>query len=319
MKKKTTNQKMKKKKNSNEILKFKPGFLVKAIEEGKTVVLDCINEANSTVCERLNGLLDKKNNEDEKYFDLPENSDNPKIPIDEKFRIICTCNINNIKDMSPAFVNRFDVIVLENQLEKLNDSQLSELISNLFISFEIIPQKQKKENINNQEENEIILIEEDNNEENEEENEEIEKVNDNTNQNNLILKKEDILKKEKEFLNKEQNLIKKIINKLKLLPDTKGSETKSKDYSHLKTITSINRFCYGIMKLRALFNQIKYKNEQITDDDIINTVFEMLFRDDNEKLEISENIKNCLLKELIEKNNKNMESDDKDKYEKYFF
>ena len=46
--------------NSNEILKFIPGFLVNAIEQGKTVVLDCINEANSTVRESLNGLLDKK-------------------------------------------------------------------------------------------------------------------------------------------------------------------------------------------------------------------------------------------------------------------
>ena len=58
--------------------------------------------------------------------------------------MICTCNINNIKDMSPAFVNRFDVIVLENQLDKLNDTQLGELISNIFISFERIPQKIKK-------------------------------------------------------------------------------------------------------------------------------------------------------------------------------
>jgi len=51
----TTNQKMKK--NDNEILKFKPGFLVKAIEEGKTVVLDYINKTNSSVCEKLNYLI----------------------------------------------------------------------------------------------------------------------------------------------------------------------------------------------------------------------------------------------------------------------
>jgi midasin (ATPase involved in ribosome maturation) len=46
---------------NNEILKFFPGFFVRAIEQGKTVVLDCINEANAIVGERLNGLLDKKN------------------------------------------------------------------------------------------------------------------------------------------------------------------------------------------------------------------------------------------------------------------
>ena len=307
------------KSESNEILKFIPGFLVEAIKEGKTVVLDCINEANATVGERLNGLLDKKNNADEEYFDLPENTEELRIPIHKNFRMICTCNINNIKDMSPAFVNRFDVIVLENQLEKLNDTQLGELISNLFISLERIPQKKNKANKIGQNENEFQIIEEDNNEENEEEYEEIENVNDKDNQNNVALKKEDIIKKEKEFLTNEKNLINKIINKIKLLPEKKIVENKSKDYSHLKTITSINRFCYGVMKLRALFNQIKYKNENITDDDIINTVFEMLFRDDNEKLEISESIKNCLLKELIEENRKKMEGFDRDKYEKYFF
>ena len=60
------------KSKSNEILKFIPGFLVEAIKQGKTVVLDCINETNATVVERLNSLLDKKNNESEQFFDLPE-------------------------------------------------------------------------------------------------------------------------------------------------------------------------------------------------------------------------------------------------------
>ena len=156
--------------NSNEILKFYPGFLVDAIKEGKTVVLDCINEANATVGERLNGLLDKKNNVEENYFDLPENTEEVKIRIHSNFRMICTCNINKIKDMSPAFVNRFDVIVLENQLEDLEDTQLGELISNLFISFDRIPQKINI--INNSEFNNndgTVPIKEEGNEENEEE------------------------------------------------------------------------------------------------------------------------------------------------------
>ena len=111
------------KKKSNKILSFKQGFLVKAIKKGKTVIFDNINEANAKVYERLNGLLDKKNNKEEQIFDLPENPKNSKIKIHENFRIICTCNIKNIKDMSPSFVNRFDVIVLEDQLENLNDNK----------------------------------------------------------------------------------------------------------------------------------------------------------------------------------------------------
>jgi len=45
---------------SNEILKFKDGFLVEAIEKGRIVVLDCINETNPAIIEGLNSLLDKK-------------------------------------------------------------------------------------------------------------------------------------------------------------------------------------------------------------------------------------------------------------------
>ena len=59
--------------------------------------------------------------------------------------MICTCNINNLKDMSPAFVNRFDLIVLENQMENLTDENLSKLIANMFILFTKIPNNKKNE------------------------------------------------------------------------------------------------------------------------------------------------------------------------------
>ena len=36
--------------------------------------------------------------------------------------------------MSPSFINRFDVIVLENQIEKISDKNLEKLISYLFVS-----------------------------------------------------------------------------------------------------------------------------------------------------------------------------------------
>ena len=36
-----------------------------------------------------------------------------------------TCNLNNLKDMSSTFVNRFVVVVLENQLENLDNAQYS--------------------------------------------------------------------------------------------------------------------------------------------------------------------------------------------------
>ena len=43
--------------------------------------------------------------------------------------------------MSPAFINRFDVIVLYNQIEKYKWKKLLNLISFLYISFDRIPKR----------------------------------------------------------------------------------------------------------------------------------------------------------------------------------
>ncbi len=110
-----------------EMLVWKDGFLTKAISCGLSIVLDNIEEAPATVTERLNGLLDKNYSEEDFDFDIPENPKKSSIKINSQFRLICTCEINNINKMSPAFVNRFDVIVLEDQLESITDKDLLEL------------------------------------------------------------------------------------------------------------------------------------------------------------------------------------------------
>jgi len=114
--------------DDNELIKFEPRFLYEAIIEGNCVVLDCINEAPSRVIERLNGLLDKKNSKKEEKFEVPENTTNPEININKDFRIICTSNFEKINQISPAFVNRFEVIVLEDQLKGLGDSKIKKFI-----------------------------------------------------------------------------------------------------------------------------------------------------------------------------------------------
>ena len=114
--------------NNNELIKFEPRFLYNSIIEGKCVVLDCINEAPSRVIERLNGLLDKKNSDKEAVFEVPENTKKPLIKISKDFRIICTSNFEKINQISPAFVNRFEVIVLEDQLKGLTESKIKNLI-----------------------------------------------------------------------------------------------------------------------------------------------------------------------------------------------
>ena len=120
-------------KKGGEILYWKNGFLTDAIIKGRVAILDCIEQAPTTVTERLNGLLDKKYDGKKKYFEVPENPNYKQgVLMDDRFRLLCTCNIEKINSMSPAFVNRFDVIVLEDQLDGLNDQELKNLITILF-------------------------------------------------------------------------------------------------------------------------------------------------------------------------------------------
>jgi len=118
-----------------ELIEWKNGFLSNAIENGGVVVLDALDQASATVTERLNGLLDQKYDDTEKAkFDVPENPQKPEIIIHKNFRLVCTTDIHKINQMSPAFVNRFDVIVLEDQLESIKEDEKKELIKFLLIN-----------------------------------------------------------------------------------------------------------------------------------------------------------------------------------------
>lgn len=120
---------------TTEILKFKKGILYKAMESGISIVLDNINEAPSRVIERLNDILDKKNDKNE-MLEIPENTNEPNLRIDDNFRIICTSNYDKLNEMTPAFINRFEVIVLEDQLNNLTDDDLMKLIKFEFDFFQ---------------------------------------------------------------------------------------------------------------------------------------------------------------------------------------
>lgn len=111
--------KKEKERDNENILEWKEGFLTDSIKNGKIVILDNLQEANSIVTERLNSLLDFKYDKNiiERKFDIPENPLENSIIIHKNFRIIGVCNIDQLMKMSPAFLNRFDIITLENQLE----------------------------------------------------------------------------------------------------------------------------------------------------------------------------------------------------------
>ena len=136
-----------------ELLKWENGFLSTAIEKGGIVILDALDQASTTVTERLNGLLDQKydNTEPAKFY-VSENPNNSEIDINKNFRLICTTEFNKINQMSPAFINRFDVIFLEDQMEAISENDKKELVKFLLINSykenkikKIIERDEKKE------------------------------------------------------------------------------------------------------------------------------------------------------------------------------
>ena len=143
-----------------ELISWKNGFLSNAIEKGGIVILDALDQAPSTVTERINGLLDKKYDKTENIkFDIPENPQKVSINIHPNFRLICITEISKINLMSPSLLNRFDVIVLENQLENLDREKKKELIKHLLInSYKEQKVNEIKTNQINNEKTELIEI-----------------------------------------------------------------------------------------------------------------------------------------------------------------
>ena len=125
------------KENSQQLMKWEDGFLTLSIIKGKCCILDNIEEAPSTITERLNGLLDKKLNvEKERIFEIPECPHKNEVKINKNFRLLCICNYSNISKMSPAFLNRFDLVTLEDQIKYISnvkqfDSAFYELINTI--------------------------------------------------------------------------------------------------------------------------------------------------------------------------------------------
>ena len=88
-------------------------------------------------------------------MEIPENPEwKDGININKDYRLLCTANINKLNKLSPAFINRFDVIVLEYQLEEIrnnNNEKLKDLLKILFEnsvhkikSTDIVEKKQRR-------------------------------------------------------------------------------------------------------------------------------------------------------------------------------
>jgi midasin (ATPase involved in ribosome maturation) len=130
------------------IIEWKNGPLTLAVKNGYSGVFDNINAAPAKVVESLNALLEPKDTEEDYYFEIPQNTSEPKIKINPDFLFIGTCILEQMENLSPAFLNRFTVINLEDQLEGASEKEEKDAIDNI-ISSENITLSKKEEIINN--------------------------------------------------------------------------------------------------------------------------------------------------------------------------
>ena len=263
-------------------MEWKDGFLTNAIENGEFVILDNLQEANSTITERLNSLLDIKYNENKKKgsakkFDIPENPLKSVIEIHKDFRIIGICDILTINQMSPAFLNRFDIIVLENQIKNISEEDMVSLLQTLI-------NRSDEKSVSEQKTDAFLddFLNEDDDKKNEEQVD-----------YNQILGEEDI-----------KYLSSKIVkhpfdDSIKEINDIKKS----------LSLSEISRFCYSI---KILLTKKGDEFKDIPKKNIVDFIYDILFNE-NDIIIKDDQIKNILLESLkkqyqkLEKNGKNEE------------
>ena len=203
--------------------------------------------------------------------------------------MICTSNLEKINEISPAFVNRFDVIVLEDQIEGTGD-KINELIKFFLIRCSEERIMEEKEKKRKKKKNEDFGFDSDEKEKIEEE------------------KKDEIVE---EFEQKLLDLIKKKFYQL----NEWHSEKINPDIKNVRTISALQKLCRGIYRLDKMMKEKKrYKNIEngIQMEEVAQFIFSLLFMEDESKIEISDKIMDVLGNELKEQNNKNLK-------EKYFF
>jgi len=88
--------------------------------------------------------LDPKDTDEDYYFEIPQNVEEPKIRIHKDFLFVATCALSQMEKLSPAFLNRFTVINLDDQLERATEKEEKEAINYLIESENIELTKNKK-------------------------------------------------------------------------------------------------------------------------------------------------------------------------------
>ena len=113
------------------MINWKDGPLLEAIKYGYSGVFDNINLAQTKVIERLNGLLEPRNIDKDNVFDVPENNKENSVSIHKNFIFIATCEKKSLYQLSPAFLNRLNIITIDDQLENIEKIQLIRFIEKI--------------------------------------------------------------------------------------------------------------------------------------------------------------------------------------------
>ena len=132
---------------TGELIKWENGFVVDGLIKGKCVILDRIEKAQATVTERLNNLLDTNYMHDTEYFSIPENPElKDGVKIDPYFRIIATADKDGINNMSPAFINRFIIVNLDDQLSYIEKGDIKSFCNIILDKININEEPKKRKN-----------------------------------------------------------------------------------------------------------------------------------------------------------------------------
>ena len=256
----------------NIIMEWKEGFLSESIEKGKCVILDNLQEANSTITERLNGLLDIKYDENtkkgtKKKFYIPENPIKNNIIIHDNFRLIGVCDIKMIKRMSPAFLNRFDIIVFVEQFENITNEKFKNLLKI------ILNRKEELSQIDIEKENEIEMLEKAFGEDDDEdfiiEDKNEEKI-ENAKEKTLF---EKILEDNLDYIVEKFSKLIESYNK-------NDNNKENNDKNNTLSLFDISRFCQSIKiisKKEEFINEFNDKKNPLDIHNLIDFIYELIF------------------------------------------
>lgn len=150
--------------DTQSLVKWIDGPIIRAATNGQCIILDQIECATPQVIERLNPVLDAYSNvlvkrRDDTVstaFPVNERYDDFKVDIQPGFKIIATVSREQLKNLSPALINRFTVVEIESQIN--GSESIPDLINSIWNNPSTPLQNQVITRLSNESKNKPITI-----------------------------------------------------------------------------------------------------------------------------------------------------------------